>query len=119
MSEQAGLGGGKLPVKAGRSLLQRLDDFPMDREAFDRLVAKRNARVYALFNMARLLEVRSRLVKLSAAAARAVQRITREGEHLASVRARIACIRLDGKPSPIPQPLRRALLPFCLPEERV
>ncbi len=66
-----------------------------------------------------LLEVRSRLVKLSAAAARAVQRITREGEHLASVRARIACIRLDGKPSPIPQPLHRALLPFCFPEERV
>ncbi len=65
-----------------------------------------------------LVEVRSRLIELGAAAVRALQRITREGEELARIRARIACVRADGRPSRIPEPLRKALQPFCQSEER-
>ena len=64
-----------------------------------------------------VVEVRSRLLRLGTVAARAEQRLLCEGEELASVRTKLACIGADGRPSRIPQPLREALRPYCFSEE--
>ena len=66
-----------------------------------------------------MVEVRSRLIEVGAASARADQRITRRGEELASIQARIACIRLDGKPVRMPPPVRAVLTPLCQSDNRI
>lgn len=66
-----------------------------------------------------LVEVRSRLLRLGAAAVKAEQRITRDAEELACIQARVACIGRDGKASRIPESVRSALLPYCCSEERI
>ena len=65
-----------------------------------------------------LLEVRSRLVALGGASLRAEQAIRRDGEPVADLDVRVACLRLDGRPARIPGALRAALEPYCHGRQR-
>ncbi|WP_421706897.1 tol-pal system-associated acyl-CoA thioesterase [Algihabitans sp.] len=64
-----------------------------------------------------LLQIRSRLTKLGGAVLSAHQRVERDGNLLADIRVRVACLRLsDGRPGRIPPQIRQTLAPFCQPE---
>ena len=54
-----------------------------------------------------LLEVHTRLVKVGGASLEMEQTLMRDQETLVSVKVRIACIHLEGRPVPIPQDLRK------------
>lgn len=60
-----------------------------------------------------VLEVRSRLVEIGAATLSAEQAIHRDGDEIARLDVRIACLRRDGRPIRIPAPVRSALSPYC------
>ncbi|WP_135076234.1 tol-pal system-associated acyl-CoA thioesterase [Terasakiella sp. SH-1] len=53
-----------------------------------------------------LLDVHTRLVKLGGASLEMVQELKRGEETLVSVKVRVACIHLEGRPVPIPTNLR-------------
>ena len=65
-----------------------------------------------------LIEVHSRLTDLAGASLRAVQEVRRGGEHLARIELRVACMRSDGRPARIPEPVRAALTPYLHPPEQ-
>jgi len=65
-----------------------------------------------------LVEVRSRLVGLRAASVEAEQAITLDGATLARLDVRVACVKQDGRPMRMPEPVRRALETYCQPRER-
>jgi len=54
-----------------------------------------------------LLEVHTRLVKLGGASLEMEQELKRGQETLVQVKVRIACIHLEGRPVPIPAPIRQ------------
>ena len=59
-----------------------------------------------------LVEVRSRLIDLRAATVHAEQVIACHNSELARIRARVACVRSDGRPARVPSSLRDALAPY-------
>lgn len=56
-----------------------------------------------------LIEIETRTERVAGASAQMVQRATRDGETLATARARIACMTLDGRPARLPDAVRAAL----------
>ncbi|SCA56798.1 acyl-CoA thioesterase [Candidatus Terasakiella magnetica] len=54
-----------------------------------------------------LLEVHTELVKLGGASLEMEQQLKRGEETLVSVKVRVACIHLEGRPMPIPQNIRK------------
>lgn len=64
-----------------------------------------------------LVQVSSRLVKLTAATIEAAQDIRRGGDDLAHLDLRIVCVRRDGRPGRIPAPVRHALKPYLQSRE--
>ena len=56
-----------------------------------------------------LLEVRSRLVGVGGATITAEQEIKRDGEVLARLDVRVACVKLDGGPARLPRELKAVL----------
>lgn len=65
-----------------------------------------------------LLEVRSRLLRLTRVTLSAVQDFLRETEELARLEARVACLGRDGRPARIPEPVHRALQVYLQPQEQ-
>jgi len=59
-----------------------------------------------------LLEVRSRLIAMSAARLQCLQEIWRGGELLVEVKVRVASLNESGRPLRIPNPIRAALAPY-------
>jgi acyl-CoA thioester hydrolase len=60
-----------------------------------------------------LLEVSSRLTSLGGASLAVEQRIHRDGEDVAVLDVRVACLSAgDGRPARIPRPVRAALAPY-------
>ncbi len=57
-----------------------------------------------------LIEIETRTTRIAGASAEMTQRAHRDGETLASARARIACMTLDGRPARLPDEVRAALL---------
>lgn len=56
-----------------------------------------------------LLEVHSRMLELKAASLRTEQIIRRGGDDLVRLKLRVACMKLDGRPTRIPAPIFEAL----------
>ncbi len=65
-----------------------------------------------------LIEVRSRFTELVGATLSGVQAIWRGAEELVRLEVRVACLRENGRPTRIPEPLRQALQLFIQPREQ-
>ncbi len=66
-----------------------------------------------------MLEVRSRLFDLRAAALGVDQGIWRQDEEVAHLRLRIVCLNRRGRPARFPEPIRTTLQPYALGRELV
>lgn len=64
-----------------------------------------------------LIEVRSRLTAIGGATLEGEQRFMRDGEEIALIRTRLACIDGSGRPKRLPADVRRRLERFCKDEE--
>lgn len=60
-----------------------------------------------------LLEVHTSDIEVEAASLWLDQRVTRDGDDLALMRIRLACLGKSGRPARIPDPLRAALAHLC------
>jgi acyl-CoA thioester hydrolase len=66
-----------------------------------------------------LLSVETRVLEVGAAVVRLDQRVLREGELLARLTIRIACLNRKGRPQRLPEPVRVALTAYRISEELV
>ena len=66
-----------------------------------------------------LLSVETRVLEVGAAVVDLDQRIAREGELLACLKIRIACLNRKGRPQRLPDPVRAALASYRISEELV
>jgi len=66
-----------------------------------------------------LLTVETRIIEIGAAVIRLDQRVLKEGELLASLNIRIACLNRKGRPQRLPEPVRAALIEYRISEELV
>jgi acyl-CoA thioester hydrolase len=66
-----------------------------------------------------LLNVETRVIEVGAAVIDLDQRVMREGELLADLKIRIACLNRKGRPQRLPAPVRAALSAYRISEELV
>lgn len=66
-----------------------------------------------------LLSVETRVLDVGAAVVNLDQRVQREGELLARLKIRIACLNRKGRPQRLPEPVRAALTAYRISEELV
>ena len=66
-----------------------------------------------------LLTVETRVLDVGAAIVNLDQRVQREGELLAHLKIRIACLNRKGRPQRLPEPVRAALTAYRISEELV
>ena len=66
-----------------------------------------------------LLSVETRVIEVGAAVIDLDQRVLREGELLADLKIRIACLNRKGRPQRLPAPVRAALSAYRISEELV
>ena len=66
-----------------------------------------------------LLSVETRVLEVGAAVVDLDQRIAREGDLLARLKIRIACLNRKGRPQRLPDPVRAALASYRISEELV
>jgi acyl-CoA thioester hydrolase len=66
-----------------------------------------------------LLSVETRVLNVGAAVVNLDQRVQREGELLARLKIRIACLNRKGRPQRLPEPVRAALTAYRISEELV
>ena len=66
-----------------------------------------------------LLSVETRVLDVGAAVVELDQRVQREGDLLARLKIRIACLNRKGRPQRLPEPVRAALTAYRISEELV
>jgi acyl-CoA thioester hydrolase len=66
-----------------------------------------------------LLSVETRVLNVGAAVVNLDQRVQREGDLLARLKIRIACLNRKGRPQRLPDPVRAALTAYRISEELV
>ena len=66
-----------------------------------------------------LLSVETRVLEVGAAVVHLDQRVLREGDLLARLKIRIACLNRKGRPQRLPDPVRAALTAYRISEELV
>src|ERR1700690_3578446 len=66
-----------------------------------------------------LLSIETRVLEVGGAVVRLDQRVLREGELLARLTIRIACLNRKGRPQRLPEPVRVALTAYRFSEELV
>ena len=66
-----------------------------------------------------LLSVETRVLDVGAAVVNLDQRVLREGDLLAHLKIRIACLNRKGRPQRLPEPVRAALIAYRIAEELV